>query len=222
MNRITKKPTRLRALLALALGAVAMLALAGLAVAMDGNGDRIPDGWEKRHGLSLQLDQSGRDQDRDGLRNRAEFRSDNDPRDRDSDDDGTRDGDEGAGTIASFDAETSRLVIDLFGGEEIAGLVNDRTKIKCEDERSDDSSGIRSRSHSDDDDSSDDEGDDDSDSRSDNSGPGSDHSGQSGHDDNGSGANCTSADLIVGAVVEEADLEIEDGRATFDEVELED
>ena len=44
----------------------------------------------------------------------------------------------------------------------------------------------------------------------------------SGHDDNGDdGANCTTADLIAGATVEEADLELEHGSATFDEVELE-
>ena len=56
----------------------------------------------------------------------------------------------------------------------------------------------------------------------DNSGPGSSHSGSgpSGHDDNGTGANCTSSDLIVGATVEEAELELEHGSATFDEVEL--
>lgn len=237
MNRTKKKQTRLRALLALALGAVAVLALAGLAVAKDGNDDRIPDKWEKQHDLSLQVDQSRRDQDRDGLRNRAEFRSHNDPRDRDSDDDGTRDGDEGAGTIASFDTGTGRLVIDLFGGDEIAGLVTDRTKIKCEDEHSHDSSGVHPRrSHGESEpgddhgghgnEVGDDHGDDgiepgdDSGSDDDNSGPGSEHSGQSGHDDNGTGANCTSADLIVGAVVEEADVEIEHGKATFDEVEL--
>lgn len=213
MNRSKKKPTRLRALLALALGAVAVLALAGIAVAKDGNDDRIPDQWEQRHNLPLDVDQSRRDQDRDGLRNRAEFRSSNDPRDRDSDDDGTRDGDEGAGTIASFDAETSRLVISLFGGDEIAGLVTDRTRIKCEDEHSHDSSGVHARRGHGDSEPGDDNG-------GDNSGPGSEHSGQSSHDDNGTGANCTSADLIVGAVVEEADLEIEHGKATFDEVEL--
>jgi hypothetical protein len=56
----------------------------------------------------------------------------------------------------------------------------------------------------------------------DNSGPGSSHSGRgpSGHDDNGTGANCTASDLIPGATVEEAELELEHGAATFDEVEL--
>jgi hypothetical protein len=45
-------------------------------------------------------------------------------------------------------------------------------------------------------------------------------SGPSGHDDNGTGANCTVSDLIPGAVVHEAELEIQNGAATFDEVEL--
>jgi hypothetical protein len=45
-------------------------------------------------------------------------------------------------------------------------------------------------------------------------------SGPSGHDDDGSGANCTTSDLIVGAVVTDAELEIEHGGATWDEVEL--
>ena len=56
----------------------------------------------------------------------------------------------------------------------------------------------------------------------DNSGPGSSHSGRgpSGHDDDGVGANCTTSDLIAGATVEEAELELEHGIATFDEVEL--
>jgi hypothetical protein len=232
MNRSTKKSTRLRALLAMALGAVAMLALAGIAIAKDGNDDSIPDRWEQRHDLSLKVDQSGRDQDRDGLRNRAEFRTGNDPRNRDSDDDGTGDGDENAGTIASFDAATGRLVIDLFGDDEIAGVVTERTRIKCEDEHSHDSRGVHTRRSGEpepgDDhgghgiEPGDDNGGGDSGPGSDNSGPGSEHSGQSGHDDNGSGANCSGADLIVGAVVEEAELEIEHGKATFDEVELAD
>ena len=96
---------RARAGLALVTAAaLAMLALPGIAAAKDGNHDRIPDRWEKRHHLSLNVNQAGRDQDRDHLRNRAEFLADDNPRDRDSDDDGVIDGDENAGTIASFDA----------------------------------------------------------------------------------------------------------------------
>jgi len=51
-----------------------------------------------------------------------------------------------------------------------------------------------------------------------NSGPGA--SGPSGHDDNGVGANCTSSDLVVGATVHEAELDLRNGKAVWDEVEL--
>jgi RNA polymerase sigma factor (sigma-70 family) len=44
----------------------------------------------------------------------------------------------------------------------------------------------------------------------------------SGHDDNGSGANCTTADLVTGAAVEEIDLEFRGDTVVFDEVELDD
>lgn len=187
------------------LGALALLALPGAAAARDGNHDRIPDSWEKRHRLSIKVNQAHRDQDGDHLRNRAEFLAGDNPRDRDSDDDGVIDGDENAGTITAFDAATGRLTISLFGGDEVSGLVTDRTRIKCEDEHSPDVT-VRAR-HGEEE-------------------PGDDHSGPgrgpSGHDDNGVGANCTSSDLIVGATVEEAELELEHGIATFDEVELAD
>jgi hypothetical protein len=211
MPRYKGRRVQIGSLLAVALGALAIFVLPGLASAKDGNDDRIPDRWEKRHHLSLKVDQSGRDQDRDHLRNLAEFRAGDSPRDRDSDDDGVVDGEENAGTIASFDTATGKLVIDLFGNDTIAGLVTDRTEIKCEDEHS-----ANDASSSREDEPGDDRGGDDGD----NSGPGSSNSGPGGHDDNGTGANCTTADLAPGAVVEEADLEIERGTATFDEVEL--
>jgi hypothetical protein len=243
------RPRARRACAGLALvaaAALAMLALPGIAAAKDGNHDRIPDRWEKRHHLSLNVNQAGRDQDRDHLRNRAEFLADDNPRDRDSDDDGVIDGDENAGTIASFDATTGKLTITLFGGDTISGLVTDRTRIKCEDEHSpdvttrarhgeeepgddrgghgeepgDDNGGHGEEIGDDHGDHGEEVGDDHEDG--DNSGPGSSHSGRgpSGHDDNGTGANCTTSDLIVGATVEEAELELEHGSATFDEVEL--
>ena len=83
-----------------------------------------------------------------------------------------------AGTIASFDPTSGRLTIETRGGDSISGLVDDSTKIKCEDQS------------------------------------------EVGHDDNGTGANCTTADLVSGGVVQEADLEIEHGSARFDDVEL--
>ncbi len=227
---------RARAGLALvAAAALAMLALPGIAAAKDGNHDRIPDRWEKRHHLSLHVNQAGRDQDRDHLRNRAEFVADDNPRDRDSDDDGVIDGDENAGTIASFDATTGQLTVNLFNGDSVSGLVTESTRIKCEDEHSpdrtararhgeeepgDDRGGQGEEPGDDNGGRGDEAGDDRGDG--DNSGPGSSHSGTgpSGHDDNGTGANCTTSDLIVGTTVEEAELELENGAATFDEVEL--
>lgn len=205
-----------------ALGALAVLVLPGAAAARDGNHDRIPDRWEKRHHLSTGVNQADRDQDRDHLRNRAEFLAGDNPRDRDSDDDGVIDGDENAGTITSFDAATGRLTIALFGGDSISGLVTDRTRIKCEDEHTPDVS-VRGRHGEDEpgDGHGDEPGEDNGGGEhGDNSGPGSHNSGPSGHDDEGRGANCATADLVAGATVEEAELELEHGAATFDEVEL--
>jgi hypothetical protein len=214
---------------ALALGALALLAMPGLAAAKDGNHDRIPDRWEKRHKLSLNVNQARRDQDGDHLRNRAEFLAGDNPRDRDSDDDGVVDGSEQAGTIASFDAGTGRLVIDLFGTDTVAGLVTDATEIKCEDDgasatTSSEGSG-RGESEPGDDNGGEGEvepGDDNGghgeeagdDNGGDNSGPGHD-----GDDDRGDRL-CTTAELVPGAVVEEAELKVENGQAVFHEVEL--
>lgn len=196
-----------------AIGALALLALPGAAAAKDGNHDRIPDNWEKRHHLSTEVNQAQRDQDRDHLRNRAEFLAGDNPRDRDSDDDGVVDGDENAGTITAFDAASGRLTISLFGAEEISGLVTDRTRIKCEDEHSPD---VTVRARHGEEEPGDDRG-------GHGEEPGDDHGGgPSGHDDHGTGANCTTSDLIVGATVEEAELELEHGVASFEEVELAD
>jgi hypothetical protein len=227
---------RLTTCAAAALGALALLALPGAAAARDGNHDRIPDRWEKRHHLSTAVNQADRDQDHDHLRNRAEFLAGDNPRDRDSDNDGVMDGNENAGTITSFDATTGKLVISLFNGDSVSGLVNESTRIKCEDEHSPD---VTARARHGEEEPGDDHGEgrepgDDNggetagdnsgpgNSGEDNSGPGSSHSGRgpSGHDDNGTGANCTTSDLIVGATVEEAELELEHGAATFEEVEL--
>jgi hypothetical protein len=221
MQRPKRTRIPLGGLLALALGALALLAVTGLAAAKDSNNDRIPDRWEKRHHLSLRVNQAHRDQDRDHLQNRGEFRAGDDPRDRDSDDDGVLDGEENAGTIASFDAATGRLVINLFNGDTVAGLVTDQTRIKCEDEHSPDiTEHRRGEAEPGDDHGGHGENEPGDDHGGDNSGPGSSNSGPSGHDDNGTGANCTTSDLIVGAVVQEAELEIEHGQATFEEVEL--
>jgi hypothetical protein len=87
---------RSRTLIATGALALALVSPAAAQAATDRNHDRIPDRWEREHHLSLRVDQSQRDQDHDGLRNRAEYRSHTDPRRRDSDRDGVPDAREDA------------------------------------------------------------------------------------------------------------------------------
>ena len=128
----TSSRHRRHRLLGAALIAVAMaIALPALAGAKDRNHDNLPDRWERKHDLSLQHNQTHRDQDRDGLDNRGEFRGGMDPRDADSDDDGIEDGDEDAGRISSFDSSTGELVINTFSGGPVTGMVTDETEISA-------------------------------------------------------------------------------------------
>src|SRR4051812_34572867 len=106
----------------LATAVIAVLALTAAllpasAMARDRNHDRLPDKWEKHHHLSLSHDQSRRDQDRDGLRNLAEFRNHTDPRSDDTDDDGLDDGDD---VRTGHDATDDDGIED---GDEQAGTV---------------------------------------------------------------------------------------------------
>lgn len=199
-------------LLLVAIGLLA-LALPGTAAAKarDRNHDGIPDRWEKRHHLSTSVNQARRDQDRDHLRNRAEFEAGTNPRDSDSDDDGIPDGQEHAGTIASFDPATGELTIDLFGGGNVSGLVTEETEIEC-----DESGGEASASDS----SGEDEGSDDNEDSNESGDNGQEN--ESGDDDgqNGPNSNCTTADLEPGATVDEAELRLENGNAVFEKVEL--
>jgi len=200
-----KRSHRLLLLVSLGLLALAMPGAAG-AKARDRNHDRIPDRWEKRHHLSTKVNQAQRDQDRDHLRNRGEFEAGTNPRDRDSDDDGLEDGEENAGTIESFDPQTGMLTIDLFGGGTISGLVTDETEIECEHHDS-----SASASDSDENEDSDD-----------NSGPGSVNSGP-GNDDEDDDVDedaCGPETLVAGVTVHEAELELENGSAVFEKVEL--
>jgi len=113
------------------------------------------------------------------------------------------------GTIESFDADTGALVITPTDGDAVTGMVNDRTKIKCEREHGDepgDDNGDDGPNH----DQGDDNGDD---------GHGGHGQGKRGH---GSGrrGNCGPEDLTAGATVEEAELEIKADGLVFEEVEL--
>ena len=143
-----------------------------------GNHDRIPDRWERAHHLSLRVNQARRDQDHDGLRNRAEFRAHTNPRKADTDGDGIKDGAEHAGKIASFTGGV--LTINLFGGKTLTGTVDDTTEIECDDAHA-----------SDDSDRGDDHG---------------DHHGDDPGDDGDEGASCDMSALTPGAVVKEAEL----------------
>jgi hypothetical protein len=77
---------------------LAALALASTAQAApkDRNHDGLPDRWEHRNKLSLNVNQSQRDQDHDGVVNMCELQSGTSPRRRDSNRDGVRDGSEDA------------------------------------------------------------------------------------------------------------------------------
>jgi hypothetical protein len=206
---------RLTLLLAL-LGSLLFAANAS-AHGRDSNRDRIPDRWEKQHGLSLKVKQTSRDQDKDGFRNRAEWRAKTDPRDADSDDDGTDDADENAGTVTAFDGTT--LTVTLFDGGTLSGAVTDDTEIECDDDAASASQ-----------DGDDDEGDDD---RGGECGgdkgdedPGDDRDDEHG-DDDGEGHHAGNGDdecgpeaLTVGAIVEEAELKISSAGREWREIEL--
>jgi hypothetical protein len=195
-------------LAAFCLLALALPALAG-AKARDRNHDRIPDRWEKRHHLSLAVNQARRDQDRDHLRNRAEFEAGTNPRSADSDGDGIPDGQEHAGTIDSFDAETGMLTIDLFGGGTIGGLVTADTEIECEHN---DSAATASQD--------DQESDDDQGESGENEEENEDVEGSGDDGEEGPSPTCTTANLVPGTTVHEAELQLANGEAVFEKVKL--
>jgi hypothetical protein len=194
---------RTKIALVMALAITASMMLAGTALAKDRNHDRIPDRWEKAHHLSLQVKQAGRDQDHDGLKNRGEFRARLNPRDRDTDNDGVRDGDEDAGTVASFEGDV--LTIALAKGGTLSAKVTDATEVECDDDAGDD----RGHHHGDDD-----HGDDHHGGHSDDDGEHDDHGGDAENEDCGTDA------LVAGTKVLEAELKVIGGEAVWTSVEL--
>jgi hypothetical protein len=184
----------------------AALIAAPAQAAKDRNHDGISDRWERHHELSLKRDQANRDQDDDGLKNLGEFKARFDPRDEDSDNDGTIDSDEGAGTIASFDAASGALVIDAFVGPDLSGRVTPDTEIECEgDEQGDEDDDHSGPGHGDDAD--------------DNTGHG--RRARSDDDDNDDADEaCGTEALVAGTVVSEAELQLTQSGAVFEEIEL--
>jgi hypothetical protein len=192
MRFMNLRTPRIAGLLALALGAVALLALSGVATAKDrGGGDNGGHGHHGRHHHHLrEIEQ--------------------------------------AGTISSFDPATGRLTIALTGGETVSGLVTTETRIRCEG--TDDPRAER-RDHG----GGDDNGGHGNEPGDDNGGhgnePGDDNGGNSGPGSGGPTAegegpeagetpSCTTASLVPGAFVGEAELRLGTGTATFEEVEL--
>jgi hypothetical protein len=177
----------------------------------DRNGDRIPDRWERAHHLSLKVNQAKRDQDHDGLRNRAEFMAGDDPRDADTDGDGTKDGKEKAGQVVSFTGGI--LIVHLFNGDDVKGTVDDDTEIECEDaERT----APRARAADDGPGHDGDEGDDDH--RDDDHGDG--NRDERDDDEDEGQAGCDATKLTPGTVVGEAELKATAAGLVFREIEL--
>jgi hypothetical protein len=240
---LSSKESSVKKLLILALALVASLGVVSTASASsrDRNHDRLPDKWERAHHLSLKVKQAKRDQDRDGLNNRGEFRAKLNPRDRDTDNDGIKDGEENAGTIKSFDGGV--LTITLAEGGDLAATVTPDTEIECHgtataSSHDDGGSGSGSGSGSDDpagddsgsggsgsddpaghdtgddpagEDTGDDHGDDPA---------GEDTGDDHGHDGPGDGATCGTDALKAGVKVREAELKVSSDGKRWEKLEL--
>jgi len=182
----------------------------------DRNRDRIPDRWERAHHLSLKVNQAKRDQDHDGLRNRAEFLAGTDPRNNDSDDDGTNDGSEGAGTVTSFTGGV--LIVHLFNGDDVKGTVDDQTEIECKTRPMSQPIVVPAARKADEGPGGDDQGDDDGDHHG-----GGDDDGDGQHDQQGDDdeqAGCDATALTTGAVVGEAELKTTAAGLVFRQIEI--
>jgi hypothetical protein len=212
---MSHRTVRTLLLVACAFAAVLAFPASGMARSHgDRNGDRIPDRWERAHHLSLKVKQAKRDQDHDGLRNRAEFMAGDNPRDADTDDDGIEDGQEKAGQVVSFTGGI--LTIHLFNGDDAKGTVDPDTEIECDDAAmTPTSTAPAARAADDGHGGGGDEGDDDRGDRGDN---GDDDQGDDGHDHGQAG--CDAAELTPGAVVQEAELKATPAGLVFEKIEL--
>jgi hypothetical protein len=190
MRRLNTRGPRIAGLLALALGAMALPALSSIAAAKDRHGDDHGHHGRQHH-----------------------FREMHE-----------------AGTISSFDPATGELTIALTGGETVTGLVAEETRIKCEGiddrlDRRDHGGGDSSGPGSGNDNGGQSEPGDDNGGRGE-SEPGDDNGGQAGPGDDNGGevvpgeVSCSTASLVAGAFVGEAELQLGTGMAVFDEIEL--
>ncbi len=196
---------------------VALLAaLPVTAAARDRNHDRIPDRWERRHHLSLQVNQANRDQDGDELENLGEYQAGTDPRDKDTDGDGTPDVEENAGEVASFtpgaEEGTGTLVIDLYAGGQLTGEVTERTRIVCRPEVPEEEATVSRNGPpfggppaDGTEEGTEEEGD----------VPSFERPGEPGGPGCHRGTPCTTEDLVTGAVVHQADINVSANGNTF-------
>lgn len=109
-----------------------------LVSARDRDHDRLPDRWEKRHGLSTGKASGRKDPDRDRLRNRREFRLRTHPRKRDTDGDRLRDGAE----VRRFKTNPRRRDTDRDGLSDRAEIRRFKTNPRRKDT---DRDGLRDR-----------------------------------------------------------------------------
>ena len=126
----------LKVLLIAVLGVVAVLALPAIASAKapDRNHDGIPDRWEKRHHLSLRVDQAQRNQDGEGLDNGEEFEAGTNPREADTDEDGTSDAQEVESGDDPLSSDDSHACDDHEGETEARATAGDDQQEGAEDE----------------------------------------------------------------------------------------
>jgi hypothetical protein len=203
--------------------AILMLAVPASAAAKhkDRNHDGIPDRWEKVHHLSLRVDQARRDQDHDGLKNRAEFRAQMDPRDADSDNDGVPDGQEHAGKVVSFDGTT--LTVDVFGSSQLVGKVTPDTEIECDPGDDNGHGGEDTQAtglrHDGGEQGNSQSGDGEHNNRGDDNENG-DQGNDQGGDNEGDNSSCPPGALAPGAVVQEARLSLTSAGLVFEKIEL--
>ena len=76
--------------------------------------DRMPNGWEKKHGLNVRANDASLDPDSDELKNLAEFKNKTDPQEADSDGDGYYDG---AEVADGYDPTDPLDNVDLEGSD---------------------------------------------------------------------------------------------------------